>query len=262
VFKFDENQCYRMPAHFGGYDYVAVGARYHDTVTLAFSYTTEKTLLEAYIPEVFELVRPEVNIAFSQCRKIDWMAGSFYNLVQVSAPVRFNGKRDNVEAEYVLVIWENKTTPILTGREETGFPKIFADIEDLHIFSDNYFTNVSFEGNTFLRLHFSDGVPLPEQELAGMKVLPMDGIGWRYIPKVGGPGADLSQPIYFPQECELSGLWTGKGAVQWNELSWQQNPRQAHIIKALAGLPILGMRPARMLAGAIVLNSSMARVLE
>lgn len=262
MFRFDDTKCYRMPAHFGGYDYVAEGTRYHDIATLSFSYTTEKAMLEAYIPEVFELARPEVGIAFTQCRKVDWMGGSSYNLVQVSAPVRFNGVRDQVEAQYVLVIWENRTAPILTGREETGFPKIYADIEDLHCFDGNYFTTVSFEGNTFLRLHFGDAVPLAEQELAGMKAVPMDAIGWRYIPKIGGPGADLSQPVLFPQECEVARAWHGKGAVQWTELSWLQNPQQAHIIKALAGLPILEAGPASMLEGAVILKSPMARVLE
>lgn len=262
MFRFDNTKCHRMPAHFGGYDYVAEGTCYHDTVTVSFSYATEKKLLEAHIPEAFELVRPELCIAFTQCRKVDWMAGSSYNLVTVSAPVRFNGARDHVEAPYVLVIWENKTAPILTGREETGFPKIYADIEDLHSFSENYFTNVSFEGNTFLRLHFSDAVPFAEQEIARMKNLPMDAIGWRYIPKVGGPGADLSQPILFPQECEVARAWAGKGAVQWTELSWLQNPGQAHIIKALAGLPMLETGPARMVEGAVTLKASLARVLE
>lgn len=262
MFRFDDTKCYRMPAHFGGYDYAAEGTRYNDTVALSLSYTTERTMLEAYIPEAFELVRPELNFGFTQCRRVDWMAGSSYNLVQVSAPVRFDGARDRVEAEYVLVIWENKTTPILTGREETGFPKIYADIEDLHSFAGNYFTTVSYEGNTFLRLHFSDAVPVGEQELAGMKNMPMDAIGWRYIPKVGGPGADLSQPILFPQEAEVARAWTGKGAVQWTELSWLQSPSQAHIIKALAGLPLLEAGPAKMIEGAAVLKSPMARVLE
>jgi len=262
MFKFEDTKCYKMPAHFGGCDYVAQGTRYHDAMALSFSYTTEKNMLEAYIPEIFELVRPELNIAFTQCRQVDWMAGSSYNLVMVSAPVRFSGTRDHVEAPYVLVIWENKTPPILTGREETGFPKIYADIEDLHIFSGNYFTNVSFEGNTFLRLDFCDTVPVAEQELARMKTVPMDAIGWRYIPKVGGPGADLSQPIFFPQECEVARAWIGKGSVQWSELSWRQNPSQAHIINALARLPMLEAGPAMMLEGALILKSPMARVLE
>lgn len=262
MFRLDDKKCYRMPAHFGGFDYAAVTTRYNDTVSLAFSYTTERTMLEEYIPEALKLVRPEVSVSFVQCRQIDWMAGSYYNLVQVTAPVRFDGARDHVEAPYMLVLWENKTTPILSGREETGYPKIYADIEDLHIVAGNYFTNVSFEGNTFLRLHFSDAVPFGEQELAAMKTLPAEGIGWRYIPKVGGPGADLSQFIFFPQEVEVVRAWRGKGTVEWTELSWLQSPRQAHIIKALAGLPMLETGPAMMVEGATILCEPKARVLE
>jgi len=262
MFRFDENKCYKMPAHFGGNDYVVASTRYHDTVNLSFSYSTDRAMLEAYIPEAFTLVRPEVSVGFSQCRGIDWMAGSYYNLVMVSAPVRFDGARDHVEASYVLVIWENKTTPILSGREETGIPKVFSDIEDLHVFEGQYFTSLSFEGNTFLALHFSEAVPFGEQELEAMKTVPMDMIGWRYIPKVGGPGAELSQPIFFPQYCEVKRAWRGKGALRWTELSWLQSPMQAHIIKALADLPILEMNEALMIEGEAVMSAPMARVLE
>jgi len=262
VFKFEDTKCYKMPAHFGGSEYAAVGTRYHDTVSLLFSYATERHMLEAYIPDAFELVRPELSIGFTESRQIDWLAGSSYNLVMVSAPVRFNGTRDHVEAPYVLVIWENLTTPILSGREETGFPKIYADIEDLHIFSGSYSTTVSYEGNTFLRLEFSDAVPVSAEEIARMGTVRLDAIGWRYIPKVGGPGADLSQPILFPQECEVTRAWTGKGSVEWTVLTWRQNPSQAHIIKALAELPMLEMGPAVMQEGAIVLSAPRARVLE
>jgi hypothetical protein len=155
---------------------------------------------------------------------------------------------------------QNNADSVRTGAD--GFPKIYAAIEDLHGYSGNYFTNVSFEGNTFLRLHFCDAVPVSEQELARTKIVPMDAIGWRYIPKVGGPGADLSQPIFFPQECEVAKAWTGKGSVAWTELSWMQSPQQAQIIKALADLPIFEMGPARMMEGALVLKAPLARVPE
>ena len=262
MFKFDDNKCYKMPAHFGGSEYAAVGTRYHDTVTMMITYTTERSMLEAYIPDAFELVRPELSIGFTESRQIDWLAGSSYNLVAVTAPVRFDGKRDHVEAPYVLVIWENLTTPILSGREETGFPKIYADIEDMHVFAGVYSTTVSYEGNTFLRLAFSDAAAVSAEEIARMGTLQMDGIVWRYIPKVGGPGADLSQPILFPQECEVARAWTGTGKVEWTKLTWEQNPAQAHIIRALADLPVLEMKPAMMQEGALVLSSPRARVLE
>jgi acetoacetate decarboxylase len=203
-------------------------------------------------------------VSYAQNRKIDWMAGSAYNLVQIGVPARFQGRRDRVEGQFVLVIWENKTIPILGGREETGMPKIYADIEDLHIMQQNCFTTASYEGNTFLRLEMTGAQPVEGQELAQMKALvaEMKPFGWRYIPKVGGPGADLSQPILYPQNCELNSAWKGRGAVQWTQLKPEQNPSQWQIIKALAELPTLEMAPVTMAKSVLILKPAQARVLE
>lgn len=86
---------------------------------------------------------PELNISSGQFREINWMAGGAYNFIQASIPVRFNGKRDQLEGNFVLVIWESKTAPILGGREQIGMPKIYVDIEDLHIIQPNYYTSAS-----------------------------------------------------------------------------------------------------------------------
>jgi acetoacetate decarboxylase len=39
--------------------------------------------------------------------------------------------------------------------------------------------------------------------------------------------------------CEAKAAWMGRGAVQWTELTWEQNPMQWQIIKALADLPLI-----------------------
>lgn len=190
------------------------------------------------------------------------MAGSSYNLIDVSVPVRFNGRRDQVEGNFSLVVWENKTAPILTGREETGVSKIYADIEDLHILQDRRFTVASYEGNSFLRLEMTAAWPMSEDRLAPLRNISLNCLHWRYIPKVGGPGADLSQPVLFPQRLAAQSAWLGSGAVQWTMLRYEQCPTQAHIIKALAELPVLEMSPAVMTQGSVYLMSSLARVLE
>jgi acetoacetate decarboxylase len=258
MFKFEDNKCYQMPAHFGGYDYDPSGLYYRDMVGVSFVCTTDGDRLADYLPEGFELLRPELMIAYSQCREVDWMAGSAYNLVEVSAPVRFQGRRDRVEGDFALVVWENKTAPILGGREQTGIPKIYSDIEDLHVFQNNYFTNASYEGNTFLRLEMTDAQPVDAGQLSVERAL----FGWRYIPKVGGPGAELSQPILYPQKTEISRAWKGSGAVEWIPLKPEQNPSQWHIIKALAELPVIELAPVTMGKGLAILMSSNSRVLE
>jgi hypothetical protein len=69
-----------------------------------------------------------------------------------------------LEGTLALVIRENKTQPIIGGREEDGIPKIHADIQDLHVIRQ-YFTNVSYEGNTFLRLEMIRAEHVSGQEL-------------------------------------------------------------------------------------------------
>ena len=262
MFKFESDKCYRMPAHFGGFAYQPAEVCYHDVVNMSFTYATDAGRLSEYVPEGFELLRPEITVNFGQCREIDWMAGGSYNLIDVSAPVRFNGRRDRIEGTFTLAIWENKTVPILTGREETGVPKIYADIEDIHILQDKRFTVASFEGNSFLHLEMTVTGPLDDATMSRLRNSPMNSMHWRYIPKVGGPGADLCQPVLFPQRLEAERGWQGGGTVQWTALTYEQNPSQAHIIKALTELPLLEMQTVMMTKGATFLMPTMARVLE
>ena len=262
MFKTESDKCYKMPVHFGGYPYQPGENVYHDVVSMLFTIKTDGNRLSQYIPECFELLQPEFTINYAQCREIDWMAGSAYNLIDVSVPVRFNGRSDQVEGTYSLVVWENKTEPILGGREETGVAKIYCDIEDLHNIQDKRFTTASFEGNSFLWLEMTLEGPVNDTMMEQMRYSPVNSMHWRYIPKVGGPGAELSQIVLYPQRSEMKEAWRGQGNIQWTVLRYEQNPTQAHIINALAALPLLEMSEAVLAKGAIYLMSSMARVLE
>ncbi len=55
MFKFEDNKCYQMPAHFGGYDYDPSGLYYRDMVGVSFVCTTDGDRLADYLPEGFEL---------------------------------------------------------------------------------------------------------------------------------------------------------------------------------------------------------------
>jgi len=72
----------------------------------------------------------------------------------------------------------------------------------------------------------------------------------------------LSQPILYPQSFETNSAWIGKGTVQWKEPTWEQNPLQCRIIKALAELPITELAPAEMVKGVAILKPNQSRVLK
>ncbi|WP_298669347.1 acetoacetate decarboxylase family protein [uncultured Methanofollis sp.] len=255
---------YLMPVHFGGGTFDPATLVTQRSTALTLTYETERDLLENYIPEGFELLAPEVQVSFNKFTEINWMQGGQYNLINVSAPVRFHGTKDRLDGAYTLVVWENKTAPILGGREQTGIPKIYADIEDLHIVRPHYATTVSYEGNTFLTLDFEAAGPVTGEGLDAVKsqMASMNTLGWRYIPKVGAPGAEVSQFVLYPQGMEVESAQAGTGTLRWTEQTPMQNPAQYYIINSLAALPIKRVTQAVLTEGRAVLRAMGARVIE
>ncbi len=74
-------------------------------------------------------------------------------------------------------------------------------------------------------------------------------MAWRYLPGIGGFGQGVSQPTTFPSENILTETLVGQGRVDWQHLSWEQNPTQFHIVNALADLPVLAWLPAIVARG-------------
>ncbi len=109
-------------------------------------------------------------------------------------------------------------------------------------------------------------VPTPQEAEAASKATegkdhPM---AWRYLPDVGGFGPALSEPTTFPSDSLYTGAWVGEGKIDWNHLTWEQNPTQCHIANALADLPVLGYLPAMVTTGStnLFVPDRMPRVLD
>jgi acetoacetate decarboxylase len=197
-------------------------------------------------------------------RGVEWLAGGGYNLVAVNVPVRYRDGSDSIEGAYALVVWESNATPILGGREQTGIPKIFADVADLHQLDDRLFGNVSYEGSTFLRIDVRKTGALTKGELATVnhQLGELNWFGWRYIPNTGRPGAALSHPTLYPVEHAYTAAWHAQGTVDWQELTWEQNPTQAHIISALAALPIVSYEDCIVTSGSDMIRVDRAQELS
>ena len=237
-FRFDPDMSYLMPAHFGGTPLASW--TYAEVTTVGISYRTDRDALSRYIPQCFIATDPVVEIGYAMNRGVEWMAGGGYNLVAVNVPVEYRDGAERISGSYALVVWESDPTPILGGREQTGIPKIFADVADLHVLGDRILGNVSFDGSTFLRISARRGDALTQAELADLNRNGghLDWFGWRYIPNSGRPGAALNHPTLYPIEYDYTAGWRADGDVDWQLLTWEQNPTQAHIIEALGHLPV------------------------
>lgn len=258
VFSFNPNKEYHMPGFFGPRAQGINSRRYNDVTKITVCYLTDAKKLAQYIPAPFEVAEiPMVIVEYSCAKEVDWLAGRGYNMIGVNAAVKFNGKEDQLEGALALVMWESLTDPILTGREIKGVPKIYADIPDHQVINGEWRANASHFSNRIVQITAGDLTALTSEQIVEAKKSVAGKnhwMGWKYIPNPDGVGAAISHPTLFPTEFETTEAWTGKGTVEWEHLTWEQNPTQYHIVNALAELPNLGVVYSAVSKGSSVLE--------
>jgi len=250
----DPDSSYMMPAHFGPRPFSPKSSgRYRDVTMMVVPFLTDRDQLATYLPAPYEVAESAVvTVTYACNRNVDWLAGRGYNLVGVSAEVVFKGEKETLEGSYTLVMWENLTDPILTGRELQGIPKIYADIQDHRVLAGEWHTSASHFGHKILDMSVTGlRAPTPGEIQAYAEATqgrdnPM---AWRYLPGVGGLGQGISEATTFPSETTLSETRVGEGRLDWNHLTWEQNPTQFHIVNALADLPVLAYLPSVVAKG-------------
>jgi hypothetical protein len=253
MFRFDPDGSYMMPAHFGPRPLSPrASGWYRDVTAMVVSYLTDRERLARHLPEPFEVGEEAlVSVFYARNRRVDWLAGHGYNMIAVNASALFDGENDKLAGHYTLVMWENLTDPILTGRELQGIPKIYADIPDHSVIAGEWRSSASHFGHKIVDMAIGNLRAPTEEELEAGRRAQADStpMAWRYLPGVGGSGRTTSEPTAYPSESEFRSVLVGEGTLEWHELTWEQNPTQFHIVNALAALPILDYRPALVTEG-------------
>lgn len=263
-FEFKEGHIYGMPVHFCGYPAdMKRNPVYNDMFDLSADITTEMDLLAQFVPRDFEILEPLVNVTYKNCRGVEWMSHGEYRILQFAVPVRYLGNGEGLTGVYPLVLWEDKTHPILMGREYTGMPKIFADISIERRWEDHWFVRASYEGSTFVKLDFWDKKAAGEDEIAAKNKAThrLNSFGWRYTPNVHRAGAALSHAVLYPSQAQIDTMWHGEATITWPEYDLQENITQAGVIGGLSSLPILGVGNAVRSRGRAILCDDEARAL-
>lgn len=240
---------YRMPVSFGP----ASGPRnipekhrhrrYQKNVrTLTVAARTDGASLARLLPQGFIIEEPaRLELSLLVLSGIGWLAGRGYNIAMVRIPARWSGEEE-VAGYFVPVLWESMADPILTGREELGWPKIFADISAPAAEEEQWRASASWEGFTFLEVRAGDfahgGAPAPAKPMMFHK----------YVPRTGALGqADVD---YFTVTApdgpapELKSYSIGTGRFEFRHARWEDMPTQYQIVNTLADLPLLEFEPA------------------
>jgi hypothetical protein len=179
--------------------------------------------------------------------EIDWLGGRGYNMLGMKIPVTFHGER-TLSASFLTVLWESLADPIISGRDELGFAKIYAEIGPPRIFQGNQHHSASWLGFKFFELELSNlrDVPLdikttPDPSNQGT-------LHWKYVPKTGEPGkADVSYLTLTPTanpHLVVEKRSSANGSFRFREARWEDLPTMFQIVNAFARLDLLELRSA------------------
>ena len=118
------------------------------------------------------------------------MAGGGYRFAAISVAAQFDGEDGHLEGDYVLAMPENKTLPIITGREWLGMPKIFADISSIRVMNDGH---LRCEASLWGHLLFGIDIAPPLKEknaiirkAASAQSTKTPAFGYKYIASLNG----------------------------------------------------------------------------
>jgi acetoacetate decarboxylase len=251
-YRFEAGRIYRMPTHFGPAPgprqlpdgVMADSKRSPRRLSVSASFLTEAPLLERHLPEGFALAgEPVVTVEFHFMTEIDWLAGRGYTMINVGWPATFTGRQDQATGWFLAIVWENLADPIITGRGETGYPKLFAEIAEARFWDGAQTCNAGWMGFRFLDLTVSD---LRDASAPPIKA-PSDGtLMLKYIPRTGAWGeAELQQVTLTPAadpDRTIERQQTGVGTVRFHHAAWSDLPTMYHVVNALAELPVIEPR--------------------
>ena len=261
-YVFHPGKMYRMPTHFGP----STGPRQGEdgrkfackdapkTTTRAVRFLTNREQLEELLPEGFAVgAEPVVTVYGSYMTEIEWLAGRGYNMLGVSFPAVFRGQVDRAVGSFLAVLWENLTDPILTGREELGFSKIYCDLPEPRVFQGETHCIASWMDFRFLDMDLRDMTEVPLERLPPSPSVATDPIltgtlHYKYIPKTGEWGSsDVAYAVLTPAETPnrvVKEMWQGDGSVVFHRARWEDLPTQYMIVNAFADLEIIEYRGA------------------
>ena len=250
-YTFKPNCYYRMPTHFGpslgprqGLD----GRRYANIETsrdtsLQATFAADPVQLDRLLPPGFILQDTHtVTVTFIYSTEMEWLAGRGYNLFGVSIPAIYQGKEETVHGDLQLVLWENMADPIITGREDLGFAKLYCEIPTPQFINDQAVCRASWDGHEFASLTLSGLQAVSVQALPAGP--PSDGtLHYKYIPKTSAPGeADVEYaaltPAAWPNVTLDSAMSAQHASCQFHHSTWEQLPTLVHIVNTLAALTL------------------------
>lgn len=261
--KIDPTKIYLMPLIMGS---IADKGKlpsnvYGEVQYLSLQYQTDPDAIQALLPDGYQPVeKPLVTVMFGYYESTDFMAGGGYRIASAMVAARFDGEKDHVEGDYVLVMYEDDAFPITTGRELQGIPKVYADISPVKTLHNGH---LRCETSLWGHLLFSmDLGPLKQQNVlirsvATKRINERPLLGYKYIPSLDGP-PDVAYPTILRSDTKLEQLWLGKsGQIFFGDAGEESIGVGKRVVDALKTLPVRQVIQAVRFRGSQVLRNDL-----
>lgn len=215
----------------------------HKRVTAYAVFETTAEAISRVLPPGLALRGvPVISLEFIYLTELQWLAGRGYNMLNVRVPVSYlGGERDGpLDGWFQPVIWENLCDPIISGREELGWAKIYAELPPPRRVGSEATFDAAWDGFKFLTLELR-GLQGDASKPVGTSPV----IHHKYIPETGGDGADVDcftvTPAGGPAPVLLDHETAAEARISIARPRWEDMPTQFQIVNGLADIPLGGL---------------------
>jgi acetoacetate decarboxylase len=241
--KLDDSQVYSLPLIMGPIfeRETRPGRVYGEVESLAATFKTDRDAVIPLVPDCYAVpTDATVTISFGDYNRVDFMAGDGYRVGYVGVSAGFRGELA-VDGLCILVMWENRTVPIVSGREMIGIPKLAADITSIREVDDGTLhATASVWGHEMLRIEaegFHDQNAMVRRT-AQKRVNSTPWLGYKYIPSFDGP-PDASYPMVVWNEVKLEHLqFADHASIGFGQATKEDVAQLAGITRSLRTLPL------------------------
>ena len=258
--KIDPTKLYMMP-HLMGPQYnrePLPRLSYPQSENVAIMYKTDYDAARQLVPDCYIVdEEPTVTVLFGYHNGLEFLAGNGYALAAFQISARFESKERQMSGDYIAVMFENHTMPILGGREYLGVPKLFADISPIKLMPDG-----SLRCEASLWGHLLFGLELPPMKkqnpvmkaFASRQINSRPWLAYKYIPSLDGP-PDADYPTTTRNDVKVSEIWMGdQGRLYFGSPTEDEIATVANVINALKPLEIIEIERVIHFKGSAVLR--------
>ncbi|KAF1941286.1 FAD/NAD(P)-binding domain-containing protein [Clathrospora elynae] len=255
--------------------------------TASVKFKTSRTVLQNLLPtEKLQFAAADTNayatFAVTQLDKLEWLGGRGYSHfgLYIHGIQYTKADGETVTGTYLPVLFENLADPILSGREELGFPKLFAELDvqkDAEKWTlDAGWMSSKFGSMTLSGLH--EAAATNGEAPAPNPPLPKDeGLFFhKYVPATGShrskergladveytaflPGSEDAQTVERKVERTLK---ASAADISFDARDWKALPTLHHIVARLEEIPVYEVVEAKIVEGTGVGDVSAVRRME